>query len=143
MKITDGHTPAPAKMARAVTTSTMKRVEPPRPSKSPEIVSQSSNIEALVETLRQRINDLETRISELENVITIQNQDVIINSSKSVLIQGMDTVEISAGTKVKVAAAMFEASVPIAKFSGVLECDVLQANAVISASYTPGAGNIW
>jgi hypothetical protein len=28
-------------------------------------------------------------------------------------------------------------------FSGLVKCDVLQTNAVISASYTPGAGNVW
>lgn len=135
--------PQPAKQARVVTTSTMKRVEPPRPRKSPQVVSESSNTEALVETLRQRINDLEARIADLESVITLQNQDVIISSSKSVLIQGMDTVEISAGSKVKINAAMTETNTPLAKHSGVLECDTLIANAVVSASYTPGAGNLW
>lgn len=143
MKTPGGTVPHAAKQARVVTTSTMKRVEPPRPRKSPQIVSENNNTEALVETLRQRINDLEARIGDLESVITLQNQDVIISASKSVLIQGMDTVEISAGSKVKVIAAMTETNAPLAKHSGVLECDTLQANAVISASYTPGAGNIW
>jgi len=31
----------------------------------------------------------------------------------------------------------------LAKFSGIVKCEVLQATSVISTSYTPGAGNIW
>jgi len=31
----------------------------------------------------------------------------------------------------------------IAKFTGLVECDTLKANAVIAQSYTPGAGNVW
>ncbi|GAB2187063.1 hypothetical protein LAB1_43730 [Roseibium sp. LAB1] len=121
----------------------MKRVEPPRPRKSPQAVSASDNTEALVEALRQRINDLESRIADLESVITLQNQDVIISAPKSVLIQGMDTVEISAGSKFKISASMTETNAPIAKFSGILECSIVKANTVIGATYTPGAGNLW
>jgi hypothetical protein len=29
------------------------------------------------------------------------------------------------------------------KFSGLVKCDTIQANSVIGASYTPGAGNVW
>jgi hypothetical protein len=28
-------------------------------------------------------------------------------------------------------------------FSGVVQCDTLISNAVISTSYTPGIGNLW
>ena len=31
----------------------------------------------------------------------------------------------------------------ISRFSGVVQCETLITNSVISASYTPGAGNIW
>ena len=31
----------------------------------------------------------------------------------------------------------------MAKFSGVVQCDTLMSNSVISASYSPGAGNVW
>ncbi len=64
----------------------------------------------------------------------------------------MDTagVAVEAAAKVKVTAAQVEVSAGMVKvdaamstFSGMVKCDVLQTNAVISASYTPGAGNIW
>ena len=31
----------------------------------------------------------------------------------------------------------------LSKFSGVVQCDVLITNTVVSSTYTPGAGNIW
>jgi hypothetical protein len=31
----------------------------------------------------------------------------------------------------------------MSKFSGVVQCDTLITNSVVSNSYTPGAGNIW
>ncbi|MEL7526882.1 MAG: hypothetical protein AAFN16_13985 [Pseudomonadota bacterium] len=143
MKPPVGNPSMPAKQAHAIKTSSMKRVQPPRPAKSPQMVTQGPDIEALVETLRNRINDLEARVAELENVISFQGQDVVISSQGSVLIQGMATVEISAGSKIMAGASMFEANVPLGRFSGMLECDVLKTNTVIASVYTPGAGNIW
>nr|WP_319387340.1 hypothetical protein [uncultured Roseibium sp.] len=143
MKKPGGSPSIPAAQPRAIKTSPMKRVQPPQPQKSPQIVPQGPDLEALVETLRTRINDLEARVAGLESIVSVQGQDVVISSQKSVLIQGLDTVELSAGSKVMAAASIFEASVPVAKFSGILECDLLQTNTVIAAVYTPGAGNIW
>jgi hypothetical protein len=31
----------------------------------------------------------------------------------------------------------------MAKFSGVVKCEVLIATSVVGTSYTPGAGNVW
>jgi hypothetical protein len=31
----------------------------------------------------------------------------------------------------------------VAKINGVVQCDTRISNTVISANYTPGAGNIW
>jgi uncharacterized protein involved in type VI secretion and phage assembly len=45
------------------------------------------------------------------------------------------TVEISAG--------MVTVNAGLSKFSGVVQCDTMISNTVISSSYTPGAGNIW
>jgi hypothetical protein len=45
------------------------------------------------------------------------------------------TVEVSAG--------MVTVNAGMSKFSGVVQCDTLISNSVVSASYTPGAGNVW
>jgi len=52
------------------------------------------------------------------------------------------TVTIQAST-VDVSASMVNVNAGMSKFSGVVSCDVLQTNTVISTTYTPGAGNIW
>lgn len=66
--------------------------------------------------------------------ITVDTSGVKIQAPAKVRIEAA-TVELSAGM-VKVDAAM-------SKFSGVVQCDALISNAVVSSSYTPGAGNIW
>ena len=59
-------------------------------------------------------------------------------------------IEIKAASKVKVEAAQVEVQAGMVKvdagmsqFSGVVKCDTLISNCVVSSSYTPGAGNIW
>jgi uncharacterized protein involved in type VI secretion and phage assembly len=49
---------------------------------------------------------------------------------------------IRAGT-IEVNAATVTVNAPLSKFSGVAQPDTLIANSVISATYSPGAGNIW
>lgn len=75
-----------------------------------------------------------TTIECAGNTITIDTQGVSIQAAAKVKVQAAN-VEVSAGM-VKVDAAM-------SKFSGVIKCDTLITNAVVSSSYTPGAGNIW
>ena len=52
------------------------------------------------------------------------------------------TVKVQA-SQVEVTAGMVTVDAAMAKFSGMVKCEVLQASTVISATYTPGAGNIW
>jgi len=51
-------------------------------------------------------------------------------------------VEVSA-SQVNVSAGMVQVDSSMSRFSGVVQCDTLISNAVVSSSYTPGAGNIW
>jgi len=46
-------------------------------------------------------------------------------------------------SQVAVSAGMVTVDAAMSKFSGVVQCDTMISNSVISASYTPGAGNIW
>ena len=46
-------------------------------------------------------------------------------------------------SQVEVAAGMVTVNAGMSKFSGVVQCDTLISNMVISTAYTPGAGNIW
>ncbi len=137
-----GTSTAPARPSRPVTMSTMKKVTPVA-RRTPAPIPQASELETLVETLRQRVNDLEARIAELESVICVQNQDVVISAPKSVLIQGSLSVEISAAGSLKMSAGISEFNSALSRFSGLVECETIKANMVMGSSYTPGAGNIW
>lgn len=68
------------------------------------------------------------------NSIKLESSGITVQASAKVTVQA-SSVDVTAGM-VKVDAAM-------SKFSGMIKCDVLQTNAVISSSYTPGAGNVW
>lgn len=52
-------------------------------------------------------------------------------------------ITINAGAMVEVSASMVKVSAGMSQFSGVVQCDTLITNSVVSASYTPGAGNVW
>lgn len=83
-------------------------------------------------TLRRIGEQVELRDSD-GNAMSFQPGKVSIRGG-GVLNISAQKVEISAG-RVDVAAA-------IAKFTGMVECDTLKANAVVAQSYTPGAGNV-
>ena len=68
------------------------------------------------------------------NSVKFETGGVTVNASGKVTINASQ-VEISAG--------MLTVDAGMSKFSGVVQCDTLVANSVVSASYTPGAGNIW
>jgi uncharacterized protein involved in type VI secretion and phage assembly len=68
------------------------------------------------------------------NSITLDTGGVKIVAAVKVTVQA-STVEVNAGM-VAVNAAM-------SRFSGVVQCDTLLSNMVVSAAYSPGAGNIW
>jgi uncharacterized protein involved in type VI secretion and phage assembly len=63
---------------------------------------------------------------------------------------GPSGITMNASAKVTVTASVLEVSASMvtvnagmSKFSGVVQADTVISNSVISASYTPGAGNIW
>jgi uncharacterized protein involved in type VI secretion and phage assembly len=68
------------------------------------------------------------------NSIKLETSGVTITASAKVTVNA-SMVQVSAGT-VTVDAGM-------SKFSGVVQADTVICNSIISASYTPGAGNIW
>lgn len=66
--------------------------------------------------------------------IEFSNAEIKINASSKVSIEA---------AQLKISAGMVEVEAGMSKFSGVVKCDTLISNAVVSSSYTPGAGNIW
>lgn len=68
------------------------------------------------------------------NTVTMETSGVTIQAAAKVTVQASQ-VEVSAG--------MVTVNAGMSKFSGVVQCDTLISNTVVSAMYTPGAGNIW
>jgi len=68
------------------------------------------------------------------NSIKLETSGITVTASAKVTINA---------TLVQVSASMVTVDAGMSKFSGVVQCDTLISNSVISASYTPGAGNIW
>ena len=67
------------------------------------------------------------------NSVNLDAAGITINAAARVAVN-CSTAQINAG--------MLEVNAGMAKFSGVVQCDTLITNSTISASYTPGAGNI-
>jgi uncharacterized protein involved in type VI secretion and phage assembly len=76
----------------------------------------------------------EIRITRGGQSVTLGASEVSVVSSGPVNVQAAQ-VSISAG--------MVQVDAGISKFSGVVQADTVITNAVVSSSYTPGAGNIW
>lgn len=70
------------------------------------------------------------------------NGNSIKLESSGITITAAAKVTVNAAN-VKVSAGMVQVDAGLSKFSGVVQCDTLISNAVVSSSYTPGAGNIW
>ncbi len=68
------------------------------------------------------------------NSVKLETGGITVTASAKVTVNA-STVEVNAG--------MVTVNAGMSKFSGVVQCDTLISNAVISASYTPGAGNVW
>lgn len=68
------------------------------------------------------------------NSVKMQSSGITVTAAAKVTVNAA-TVEVSAG--------MVTVNAGMSKFSGVVQCDTLISNAVVSASYTPGAGNVW
>lgn len=68
------------------------------------------------------------------NSIKMESAGITVTASAKVTINA-STIEVSAG--------MVTVNAGLSKFSGVVQADTVISNSVISASYTPGAGNIW
>lgn len=75
--------------------------------------------------------------------ITIEKgSDSIKIDSAGITITASAKVEVNAA-QVNVSAGMVQVDAGMSNFSGVVKCDTLISNSVVSTSYTPGAGNVW
>jgi uncharacterized protein involved in type VI secretion and phage assembly len=70
------------------------------------------------------------------------NGNSIRLEAAGVTLTAANRLTITAGT-IEVSAGMVTVNAGMSKFSGVVQADTVITNSVISASYSPGVGNIW
>jgi uncharacterized protein involved in type VI secretion and phage assembly len=68
------------------------------------------------------------------NSVKLEPAGITVNAAAKVTITA-STAEVSVG--------MLTVNAGMSKFSGVVQADTVITNSVVSAAYTPGAGNIW
>lgn len=75
-------------------------------------------------------------------VVEDSNGNSIELAPAGITIQAAAKVDVNAAT-VKVTAGTVTVDSAMATFSGVVQCQTLISTSVVSATYSPGAGNIW
>lgn len=68
------------------------------------------------------------------NSVKLETAGITVTASAKVTINA---------SQVAISAGMVTVDAGMSKFSGVVQADTIISNSVVSASYTPGAGNIW
>ena len=68
------------------------------------------------------------------NSVELATAGITVTASAKVTVQA---------SQVAISAGMVQVDAAMSKFSGVVQADTVITNSVVSASYTPGAGNIW
>ena len=79
-------------------------------------------------------------------VITLQHSGgsvIEIDASGTISITATNQVNVDAPAGLNVTAAMVNVDAAMSKFTGVVKAETIITNAVVSSTYTPGAGNIW
>ena len=70
------------------------------------------------------------------------NGNSVMLSASGMTVNASAAVTVNA-SRVEVSAGLLTVNAGMSRFSGVVQCDTMISNSVISASYSPGAGNIW
>lgn len=73
--------------------------------------------------------------------ITDQNGNAIRFEPSGITILSAARIAVRAA-EIDLATSLCNVDAAITKFNGVVQCDTLISNSVVSASYTPGAGNL-
>jgi uncharacterized protein involved in type VI secretion and phage assembly len=70
------------------------------------------------------------------------NGNAVVLSASGMTVNASATVTVNA-SRVELSAGLVTVNAGMSRFSGVVQCETMISNSVISASYSPGAGNIW
>lgn len=85
-------------------------------------------------------------LDDVADEITVEHHGgatITMDGSGNIAIEATAEVSVNAPSGMSVDASQVTVTAGMSSFSGVVQCDTLITNSVISASYTPGAGNVW
>ncbi len=116
-------------------------IKKPKPT-SRTAEKQKNHLAQRVETLGQQVDSLQTLVQTLQNQLTMMASTVQVDNAGQVTIGQAGPVTIQ-GSTIDLNSASLTAQAGISQFSGVVQADTVITNSVVSASYTPGAGNTW
>lgn len=85
---------------------------------------------------------LEMQDSPGSITLTDQSGNTVKMEAQGMTLTASAKVTVNAA-QVAVSAGMVQVDAGMSRFSGVVQADSIITNSIISASYTPGAGNIW
>jgi uncharacterized protein involved in type VI secretion and phage assembly len=71
-----------------------------------------------------------------QTTVTIDTSGVTVNAPSG-------QVQITAASQVNITAPTVNVNAATSVFSGIVQCQVMQATTVVATTYTPGAGNVW
>lgn len=72
----------------------------------------------------------------MQTSIKIDSNGVTINAPTA-------QVQVTAATSMSITAPQLTVNAAMSTFSGMVQCQVVQATTVVGTTYTPGAGNVW
>lgn len=72
----------------------------------------------------------------MQTSVKIDASGVTINAPTS-------QIQLTAAAGVTVSAPQLTVNAAMSTFSGIVQCQVIQATSVVGTTYTPGAGNVW
>ena len=104
--------------------------------------SGAEQLEARLAELEDRIEELEQKCAQPVTSLADQFGNTITLGPSGIEIESPGNVRLDA-TTVDIETSLLKLLTGMAVANGVIQTDTLITNSVISASYTPGAGNIW
>lgn len=112
-----------------------------------ELKKRLSSAESALAQCAQTNGEFSQRLAAIESVLVVDGSDVRLHANGKlelgaavhVAVEG--SLEVN-GSSIALSAGTLTVDTGMARFSGVVQCDALITNSVVSSSYTPGAGNI-
>lgn len=73
----------------------------------------------------------------------VNQTSIRIDSSGVTISAPTAQVQVTAASSMSITAPQLTVDAAMATFSGIVQCQVMQATTVVATTYTPGAGNVW